>query len=69
MRDNAEAQYDVAIAQADATQKVEKEKCDALTGESRDACQSAADAAFAAAKADASLKLDQAKAVADAQDN
>ena len=68
-RDTADAQYDVAIAQAEATMKVEKEKCDALGGDAQEACHDTAESSFEMAKADAQLKRDAARQAAAAQDD
>jgi hypothetical protein len=50
------AQADARIAHADAKYGVDKEKCDDLSGNAKDACVKEAKAAYAKAKADAKAK-------------
>jgi hypothetical protein len=54
--DNADADYDVAVAKAQSTLDVEQEKCEAMTGDARDNCKDAAKAVYDQAVADAELR-------------
>ncbi len=56
------------MAQAEAVLKIEREKCDALSGDPKDACLKMADSVFAAAKADAQMRLDAERQAAAAHD-
>ena len=51
MKDNADANEDVADAKAKADYDIEKQKCDALPSAQQGACNDAAEAAYDAAKA------------------
>ncbi len=60
----AKADYDVAIAQADADLKVSLEKCNAMPSGQAGACKDQANATHEIAKANAKRALDDAQAVA-----
>ena len=61
MKDNADANEDVADAKAKADYDIEKQKCDALPSEQQGACNDAAEAAYDAAKARAEQTKDATK--------
>jgi hypothetical protein len=56
MRNTADARRDAAVKKAEANYDVEKEKCDDLSGDAKNACQKDARAKFDKAKADAKMR-------------
>jgi len=60
MDDTAEANYDVAMAEAEGIENIASEKCGVLSGVEKNACLSAAEATFEAAKARAIAERDAA---------
>lgn len=65
MSKKAEAAFDLAITAAKGNYKVATQKCEALGGVDRAACDSTADAVLASASADATAKRDAALVVAE----
>lgn len=68
MRTRANADYDVAATDAEGKYKVEKQRCDALAGDARDACNTDAKTAYDNQIGAAQLQRDSAKARADAME-
>jgi hypothetical protein len=61
VEDRAEADYDVAIAQADGDRKVAAEACEALSGDAQANCKKQAEQSYDSAKALAKAQLDAAR--------
>jgi hypothetical protein len=62
MKDEADANYDVAIAKADGDLKIAKEACDGKPAGEQKSCNDAAQSAYDAAKSQAVMERDAAKA-------
>jgi len=54
----AKGDYKVALAQAEATRKVEKQKCEAMSGSAQSECKQRADDEYERAKKDAEARRD-----------
>jgi hypothetical protein len=54
----AKGDYKVAVAEAEATRKVEKQKCEALSGTAQSDCKQRADDAYERAKKEAEARRD-----------
>jgi hypothetical protein len=64
--DTAEARHGLAMARAEGNLEVDKQRCDAQTGQDEVACNAAATAAYEAAKANADADLAAAERMAEA---
>jgi len=65
-REKADANYKIAMAQAEGDYKVDKERCDALEGQQEDACNATTKAVYEQRKADADLQMKRSEKLADA---